>query len=69
MTTVSDSSAAMSYAKEAYSASISKEAQVQKGQVALDLLESTNKVNSTPAASSGTHMTTDNLGQNVNVTV
>ncbi|WP_133011829.1 hypothetical protein [Marinomonas flavescens] len=70
MSSISDSSSAVSYAKEAYGASLAKVAQVDKGQQALDLLESAKVVNpTTPAASSGSHMTTDNLGQSVNIHV
>ncbi|MEL0638190.1 hypothetical protein V6259_15670 [Marinomonas sp. TI.3.20] len=69
MSSISDSSSAVSYAKEAYGASLAKVAHVDKGQQALDLLESAKVVNPTPAASSGSHMTTDNLGQSVNIHV
>ena len=61
--------ASMSYAKEAYSAFLNKEVIADRGQQALDLLESASSVNPTPAASSGNHMTTDNLGQSVNIRV
>ncbi|MBJ7556127.1 hypothetical protein [Marinomonas spartinae] len=69
---ISGASAAASYAREAYTAKLSQDAQVQQGQRALELLASTDsnpKANPTPAASSGSHMTTDNLGQNININV
>lgn len=100
---ISGSNPAMSYVnREAYQANLAKDAQVQQGQRALDLLDSAvpppAKLNSvspapsvayenpaqsvsqqvnatptvnptTPTASSGSHMTTDNLGQNVNINV
>lgn len=70
MPNISGTSPAMSYATEAFSASLAKQAQVQRGQQALDLLESTKTVNETaPTATNGSHMTTDNLGQNVNIRV
>ena len=61
--------ASMSYAKEAYSANLNKEVVAHRGQQALDLLESASTVSSTPSASSGNHVTTDNLGQSVNIRV
>lgn len=62
------SSPAMSYASEVYSANLAKAAQVQEGKQNLDLLAEAAK-NVTPAASSGSHATTDNLGQNININV
>lgn len=62
------SSPAMDYASEAYSASLAKVAQQQKAEQDLALIEEATK-NVTPAASSGSHTTTDNLGQNINVNV
>ena len=61
-------SPAMSHASEVYSANLAKAAQVQEGKQNLELLEQASK-NVTPAASSGSHTTTDNLGQNINVNV
>ncbi|MEO9275603.1 hypothetical protein ABFY09_12140 [Marinomonas sp. 5E14-1] len=58
----------MDYASEVYSASLAKRAQQQEGSQNLELLE--RAVESiTPAASSGSHTTTDNLGQNININV
>ncbi|MGO2354475.1 MAG: hypothetical protein ACTH58_07045 [Marinomonas foliarum] len=62
------SSPAMDYASEVYSASLSKVAQQQKAEQELTLLEEAAK-SVTPAANSGSHSTTDNLGQNINVNV
>ncbi|GGN33834.1 MULTISPECIES: hypothetical protein [Marinomonas] len=62
------SSPAMDYASEVYSANLAKAAQEQRGKQSLELLEAAAK-SVTPAASSGSHTTTDNLGQNINVNV
>lgn len=62
------SSPGMDYANEVYKASLAKSAQQQEGQQDLELLA--RAVESiTPAASSGSHATTDNLGQNININV
>ncbi|GAB3489245.1 hypothetical protein [Marinomonas epiphytica] len=61
---------AMAYANEVYSASLAKSAQEQQAQQALALLESAAQSPvSTPAAVSGSHTTTDVLGQNINIRV
>lgn len=62
------SSPAMDYASEVYSANLAKAAQEQQGKQSLELLDAAAK-SVTPAASSGSHTTTDNLGQNINVNV
>jgi hypothetical protein len=59
---------AMDFASEVYGASLAKSAQVQEGQQKLQLLDKAAE-NVTPAASQGSHMTTDNLGQNININV
>lgn len=61
-------SPAMDYASEVYSASLAKSAQEQVGRQNLELLAEAAQ-NVTPAASSGSHTTTDNLGQNININV
>ncbi|MBR7889452.1 hypothetical protein J9B83_10915 [Marinomonas sp. A79] len=61
-------SSAMDFASEVYSASLAKNAQEQVGRQNLELLAEAAK-NVTPAASSGSHTTTDNLGQNININV
>ncbi|MBD5772381.1 hypothetical protein [Marinomonas colpomeniae] len=58
----------MDYASEVYSASLAKTAQQQQAQQDLELLASATE-NATPAASRGSHATTDNLGQNININV
>ncbi len=62
-------SEAMAYASEAYSASLAKSAQQQEGQQSLSLIESAAVQPITPPASSGAHVTTDVLGQNINIHV
>jgi hypothetical protein len=62
------SSPAMDYASEVYSANLAKAAQQQKAEQDLALLAQATR-NVTPAASSGSHSTTDNLGQNININV
>lgn len=62
------SSPGMDYASEAYSTSLAKVAQQQKADQDFALLEEATK-NVTPVASSGSHATTDNLGQNININV
>ncbi|AEF55767.1 hypothetical protein [Marinomonas posidonica] len=59
---------AMDYAREVYQASLAKAAQQQEAQQNLQLLERATEP-TTPAASSGSHTTTDNLGQNININV
>ncbi|BFM50927.1 hypothetical protein [Marinomonas sp. THO17] len=59
---------AMDYAREVYQASLSKAAQQQEAQQKLELLERATEP-TTPVASSGSHTTTDNLGQNININV
>lgn len=58
----------MDYASEAYSASLAKTAQQQEAKQDLELLASVTE-NTPPAASRGSHATTDNLGQNININV
>lgn len=58
----------MDYANEVYKASLAKSAQMQEGQQNLQLLEQAVE-SVTPAASQGSHATTDNLGQNININV
>ncbi|MGR0280105.1 hypothetical protein ACUM5Y_13800 [Marinomonas dokdonensis] len=62
-------SEAMAYASEAYSASLAKSAQQQEGQQSLSLIESAAVQPITPPASSGAHITTDVLGQHINIRV
>lgn len=61
-------SSAMAFASEVYSANLAKSAQEQQGAQNLQLLAEAIK-DATPAASSGSHTVTDNLGQNINVNV
>lgn len=61
-------SSAMAFASEVYSANLAKSAQEQQGRQNLELLSEALK-NVTPPATGGSHTTTDNLGQNVNVNV
>ena len=58
----------MDYASEVYSASLAKSAQQQEAKQTLELLASAAEV-APPAASKGSHATTDNLGQNININV
>ena len=60
--------AGMEFASEVYGASIAKVSQEQQAQQTLDLLASAAEVVQ-PSASQGSHMTTDNLGQNININV
>lgn len=60
--------AGMDFASEVYSASLAKRAQQQEGNQNLELLAKAVET-VTPAASSGSHTTTDNLGQNININV
>ena len=58
----------MEYASEVYSANLAKSAQEQQGRQDLELLNKAVET-VTPAATQGSHTTTDNLGQNINIKV
>ena len=60
--------AGMDFASEVYSASLAKRSQDQQAEQTLELLAKAAEVVQ-PAASQGSHMTTDNLGQNININV
>ncbi|MBJ7536909.1 hypothetical protein [Marinomonas transparens] len=62
-------SEAMAYAKEAYSANLSKVAQEQEAQQNLQLLKSATQSVTPTASSGGPQTTTDVLGQNININV